>query len=376
MPESDIKAAAILLNLGSPDSTEVADVRRYLDEFLSDERVLDIAAWKRKLILKLFILPTRPKESAEAYGEVWTDEGSPLIVTSKEQHKLVSDQVEMPVFLGMRYGNPSTHDVIKQIKEEGITDLFIMPLYPHYAMSSYETAVVKTMEEIYEQCPEMRTKLLQPFYKDDDYIQALVDSAMPHMEDDDDLLLFSFHGIPERHVRKSDPSHAHCLVREDCCINPHPCHATCYKHQCLATTQAFLEKSGIPKEKTAISFQSRLLRDPWLSPYTDYELERFGKEGIKKIKVMCPAFVSDCLETIEEIGMQGVEQFTEAGGESLTLVPCMNAHPTWIKFLSGRIEQWHNELSHQDEHAHERTHEHQDSHDHHHDHEHDHAPSA
>ncbi|NWK57608.1 ferrochelatase [Verrucomicrobiaceae bacterium N1E253] len=339
------KAAALLLNLGSPDSTSVPDVRRYLDEFLSDERVLDIPAWKRKLILKLFILPKRPAESAEAYSEVWTEEGSPLIVTSKEQQKLVSEQVDIPVFLGMRYGNPSTEDIIRQIVNEGVTDLFIMPLYPHYAMSSYETAVVKAMEEINSQAPHMRTKLLQPFYQDPDYIEALVESAKPHFEDDDDLLLFSYHGIPERQVRKSDPSHAHCLVREDCCENAHPCHATCYKHQCLATTKAFIEASGVPQEKTAISFQSRLLRDPWLGPYTDFELKRFGQEGVKKIKVMCPAFVSDCLETIEEIGMRGVEEFTEAGGESLSLIPCMNDHPSWIKFLSTRIQQWQQTLA-------------------------------
>lgn len=338
------KAAALLLNLGSPDSTSIPDVRSYLDEFLSDERVLDMPAWKRKLILKLFILPKRPAESAEAYSEVWTDEGSPLIVTSKEQQQLVSNQVDIPVFLGMRYGSPSTPDVIRDIVAEGITDLYIMPLYPHYAMSSYETAVVKAMEEINLQAPQMRTNLLQPFYQDEDYIQALVDSAQPHLEDDDDLLLFSYHGIPERHVQKSDPSHAHCLVREDCCETAHPCHATCYKHQCLATTKAFIEKSGIDQSKTAISFQSRLLRDPWLGPYTDFELKRFGQEGVKKIKVMCPAFVSDCLETIEEIGMRGVEEFTEAGGESLTLVPCMNAHPSWIQFLSNRINQWQRSL--------------------------------
>lgn len=334
------KTAALLLNLGSPDSTSIPDVRRYLNEFLSDERVLDIPAWKRSLILKLFILPRRPKESAEAYSEVWTDEGSPLIVTSEEQQRLVSAQVDTPVYLAMRYGNPSTPDVVKQIVADGVTDLFVMPLYPHYAMSSYETAVVKAMEEINARAPQMRTSLLQPFYRDDDYIQALVDSAMPHLEEDDDLLLFSYHGIPERQVRKSDPSHAHCLVRDDCCETPHPCHATCYKHQCLATTEAFLEKSGIAREKTAVSFQSRLLRDPWLGPYTDFELKRFGQEGVKKIKVMCPAFVSDCLETIEEIGMRGVEEFTGAGGESLTLVPCMNSHPSWIEFLSNRIRQW------------------------------------
>ncbi len=332
--------AALLLNLGSPDTTSVPDVRRYLDEFLSDERVLDMPAWKRKLILKLFILPKRPAESAEAYKEIWTDSGSPLVVTSVEQQRLVSEQVPVPVYLGMRYGKPSTGSVVQQMLNDGITDVFIMPLYPHYAMSSYETAVVKAMEEINRQAPKMRTRILQPFYQDDDYIKALVDSALPYLEEDDDLLLFSYHGIPERQVQKTDPSHAHCLVRDDCCETPHPCHATCYKHQCLATTNAFLKKSGISRERIAISFQSRLLKAPWLGPYTDFELKRFAEQGIKKIKVISPSFVSDCLETLEELGIRGKEEFTSAGGESLTLIPCMNTHPSWIAFLSGRIKQW------------------------------------
>ena len=341
------KAAALILNLGSPDSTSVPDVRRYLDEFLSDKRVLDMPSWKRAIILKLFILPKRPTESAEAYKKVWTDQGSPLVVISKKQHELVSELVNIPVFLAMRYGNPSTTDVIQDIISQGITDLFIIPLYPHYAMSSYETAVVKAMEEINTHAPQMRTSILQPFYQDDDYIDALVESAQPHLEADDDLLLFSYHGIPERHVRLSDPSHAHCLVREDCCNTPHPCHATCYRHQCLATTKAFLKKSGINQKQIAVSFQSRLLKAPWLGPYTDFELQRFGKEGIKKIKVICPSFVTDCLETIEEIGMRGAEEFTSTGGQSLSLIPCMNDHPSWIKFLSGRINQWQSSLTRQ-----------------------------
>jgi ferrochelatase len=334
------KPAALLLNLGSPDSTSIPDVRRYLKEFLGDERVLDMPAWKRALILNLFILPKRPVESAEAYEKVWTSEGSPLIVISEKQRQSVSQQVDIPVFLGMRYGSPSTADVIANITSQGITDLFIMPLYPHYAMSSYETALVKAMEEINRQAPHIHKSILQPFYQDDDYIEALVDSARPHLEDDDDLLLFSYHGIPERHVKLSDPSHAHCLVRKDCCDTPHPCHATCYRHQCLATTKAFLKHSGIDEKKTAVAFQSRLLKAPWLGPYTDFELQRFGKEGIKKIKVICPSFVTDCLETIEEIGMRGAEEFTSSGGSSLTLIPCLNDHPSWINFLSGRIKQW------------------------------------
>lgn len=331
---------ALLLNLGSPDSTDVPDVRKYLEEFLMDERVLDMAEWKRKLILKLFILPKRPKESAEAYSEVWTEEGSPLIVTSYEQQKLVQEKVDMPIFLGMRYGNPSTPDVVAEIKKAGVTELLIIPLYPQYAMSSYESAVVRTMEELAAQAPNIKTKLVQPFYNDPKYIHALWESIKPHYEGSGAHLMMSFHGIPERHVQKSDPSHAHCLITPDCCDTCHPAHATCYKHQCLASAKALMAHGGIDEKDVTISFQSRLLRDPWLGPYTDHEIERLAKEGVKKIKVICPAFITDCLETLEEIAMQGEEQFLSLGGEELELIPCLNTHPLWIQWMVDKIENW------------------------------------
>ena len=331
---------ALLLNLGSPNSTEVPDVREYLEEFLMDERVLDIKEWKRKLLLKLIILPKRPIASAEAYSKVWTEDGSPLIVTSRAQQKLVQEGVEMPIFLGMRYGNPSTADVVKEIKDAGVTDLLIIPLYPHYAMSSYESAVVKTMEELREQAPDIQTKLVQPYYNDPDYINALWESIKPQYENSGAHLMMSFHGIPERHVKKSDPSHAHCLVTPNCCDTCHPAHHTCYRHQCYATAKALMAHGNIDKKDVTISFQSRLLRDPWLSPYTDFEIERLAKEGVKNLKVICPAFISDCLETLEEIGMEGKEEFLEHGGEEFELIPCLNTHPLWIKWMLNKIQNW------------------------------------
>lgn len=331
---------ALLLNLGSPDSTEVSDVRKYLDEFLMDERVLDIAEWKRKLLLKLIILPKRPIASAEAYSKVWTDEGSPLIVTSKKQQTLVQENTEIQIFLGMRYGSPSTADIVAEIKEAGITELLIIPLYPHYAMSSYESAVVKAMEELRDQAPDIVTKLVQPYYQDPQYIHALWESIKPQYEGSGAHLMMSFHGIPERHVKKSDPSHAHCLVTPNCCETCHPAHATCYKHQCLTTAKELIKYGGINEKDVTISFQSRLLRDPWLSPYTDNEIERLAKEGVKKLKVICPAFISDCLETLEEIAMEGKEEFLEYGGEEFDLIPCLNTHPLWIKWMVDKIEKW------------------------------------
>jgi ferrochelatase len=188
--------------------------------------------------------------------------------------------------------------------------------------------------------PKLRVDLLQPFYNDPEYIEALVESARPQLDAGYDRLLFSFHGVPERHLRKGDPSHAHCLRTMDCCNSPHPAHATCYRHQCLATVRAFVERAGIPQDRYFVSFQSRLGRDPWLTPYTDHTLRRFGQEGLGKLLVICPAFVADCLETLEEIAMAGRETFEAAGGGHFELIPCLNDHPAFADFLAGKIRAW------------------------------------
>lgn len=334
------KKAALLLNLGSPDSISVPDVRRYLREFLSDERVIDCHPLVRWLVLNLFILPSRPKRSAEAYSKVWLPEGSPLIVTSRKQQQLVQGKVDIPVALAMRYGTPSTPDVIRQLIADGVDELFIIPLYPHYAMSSWETALVAATDIMAAEMPQMRYSVLPPFYNDPEYIDALCASAHPYLQKPHDKLLFSFHGIPERHLRKSDPSHAHCLSRPDCCDTCHPAHATCYRHQCFETVKLCVQKLGLKEGSYFTSFQSRLGRDPWLKPYTDHVIEDFAKSGLKNLLVICPAFVTDCLETIEEIAGENTELFKEHGGESLQLIPCLNEYPAFIEFLAKRINKW------------------------------------
>ncbi|EDY84210.1 ferrochelatase [Verrucomicrobiia bacterium DG1235] len=334
--------AVLLVNLGSPDSTSTPDVRRYLREFLSDDRVLD--TWKplQQFVLNCFILPTRPKRSGEAYEKVWTDEGSPLIVTSKNLQKLVQAKVEPTVELAMRYGSPSIPDAIERMKGNGITNVYLVPLYPHYAMSSYETVVVKVMEEVAERAPEMKVTTLQPFYSEEAYIEALYQSAKPYLEDEYDHLLFSYHGIPNRHLNKADSSKGHCNVVKDCCTTCSPAHATCYRHQVTKTTELFVKRAGIPDDKWSISFQSRLGREPWLMPYTDKVLEELPQQGKNRLVVMTPAFVSDCLETLEEIAMEGKEEFLEAGGEKFSAVPCMNEHPAWIQYLVDKTNDWVN----------------------------------
>lgn len=333
------KDAVLLVNLGSPDSPSTPDVRRYLKEFLGDERVIDVPL-VRKVIVPLIILNTRPRKSAEAYASVWTDQGAPLVVTSRAQQQALAQQVEVPVYLAMRYGNPSIPEVIGQLATDGIERLFLMPLYPHYAMSSYETVVVRVMEVLAQKAPAIQVDLLQPFYNDPAYIEALYTSAKDYLAKDFDKLLFSFHGVPERHLRVSDPSHAHCLARPDCCSRAHPAHATCYRHQCFETVRLFAARAGLREDQYFVSFQSRLGSDPWLQPYTDKTLQEFGQQGMQRVLVMTPAFITDCLETLEEIAEEGQEIFHHAGGKEFCLIPCLNEHPAWIEWMTRRIQQW------------------------------------
>jgi ferrochelatase len=325
--------AILLVNLGSPDSPAVPDVRRYLNEFLMDGRVIDVPWILRRLIVGI-VLINRPKESGHAYSTVWTPEGSPLIVSSRRSVELLQKRVEVPVELAMRYQNPSIESAINNLKAKGATEVLLIPLFPHYAMSSYETAVVRVQELAAKHAPGMKIVVQPPYYQRPDYIAALVASMQEHLAGGFDHLLFSFHGIPERHIKKSDPTRAHCLKVEDCCHTPcAEAHQVCYKHQCVRTAEECIKLAGIPDGKWSVSFQSRLGRDPWLKPYTDFEFERLAKEGVQRILVMCPAFVSDCLETLEEIRIRGKETFVEAGGKDLEQIPCLNEHPLWISTL-------------------------------------------
>jgi protoporphyrin/coproporphyrin ferrochelatase len=327
----------LLVNLGSPDSPSVHDVRKYLREFLMDGRVLD-APWPvRFCVVNLAILPFRPKESAHAYRKIWMPEGSPLVITSRHVQKKLQGRLTKPVELAMRYQNPPIKSALKKLAEKGVTDLLVIPLFPHYAMSSYESAVERVKVIAAKLTPQIKIKIQPPFFDAADYIAALVASAKNHLEGGYDHLLFSFHGIPERHLRKSDPTGCHCLKVENCCEVPSPAHATCYRAQCFKTVAAFVAQAGVPKEKYSVAFQSRLGRDPWLKPYSDMEIEKFPARGIKKLLVICPAFVSDCLETIEEMGIRGLETFRAAGGDEFTLIPCMNEHPLWLDALEKMV---------------------------------------
>lgn len=337
------KRAVLLVNLGSPASTSVADVRSYLQEFLGDERVLDRPGPPfRSILVNQIITPRRAPKSAHAYESIWTEQGSPLIVTSEAvQQKLAAELgAETPVYLAMRYGTPSIGSVIDKIVADGVTELLLFPQYPHYAMSSWETVVVKVYEEAARHGSTLRITSEQPFYEDADYIEALYTVVQPYFAQPHDYVLFSYHGIPQRHLRKADSSHAHCLTVNDCCNTCSPAHATCYRAQCFKTTQALVRRAGLSPQKYSISFQSRLAGEPWLTPYTDHELVRLPQAGFKKLLILTPAFVADCLETLEEIREEGRDTFLGAGGEQFVHIPCLNDHPSYIQFLLGRVTAW------------------------------------
>src|SRR2546430_8824841 len=235
----------------------------------------------------------------------------------------------------MRYQNPSIESAIRSLDRQGVTDLLLIPLFPHYAMSSFETAVERVKEVLAKRAPGISLTVTPPYYNQPDYIEALVASASDCLVRDYDHLLFSFHGLPERHMRKADPTGCHCLVVENCCQLSSPAHDTCYRAQCFKTVEAFVKRANLIKY--SVAFQSRLGREPWLKPYTDHELVRLAQGGVKNLLVICPAFVSDCLETLEEIAMRGRETFVQAGGRDLTLIPCLNEHPLWIAMLEKLI---------------------------------------
>lgn len=334
----------LLVNLGSPDSPTAKDVKPYLDEFLMDPRVIDVPQWLRNIIVRGIILQTRPKKSAEAYQKIWWEEGSPLIVISERFSEKVSKRVEIPVALGMRYGSMTIKKALQELNEKGVDEVLLVPLYPQYAMSSFETVVVKAMEVQQKFFPQMHVTTLPAFYKNDAYIKVLAESIAEGLKGFEyDHILFSYHGIPERHIRKSDPTKFHCKIDGNCCTTNSVAHHTCYRHQCFDTTRRVTEYLGIDADKFSISFQSRLPNDPWLKPFTDIEFERLAKEGKKRLAVVTPAFVADCLETLEEIAMEGKHQFEEAGGETYKHIPCLNDNEAWVKVMADWIETWNEE---------------------------------
>ena len=332
--------AVLFANLGSPDKAEVPEVRRYLNQFLMDPYVIQLPWLLRRIIVSLFVLPSRPKRSAHAYQSIWTDKGSPLVVLSMQLLDKVRQNTSLPVGMAMRYGNPSIEsELVKLARTPGVKEVMLIPLYPHYAESTVLTSIREAERVIAQHRLSIKLVVPQAFYDNPDYIQSLVSSAQPWLANGFDHVLFSYHGLPELHITKADHTGQHCLKVSDCCHTPSPAHATCYRHQVFRTTELFVEATGLQKEQYSIAFQSRLGRAKWLEPSTDGTLKELAQKGVKKLLVLCPAFVTDCLETLEEIEIQGTATFKQAGGESLTLIPCLNDRDDWARTLAGWISQ-------------------------------------
>jgi ferrochelatase len=332
---------ALLINLGSPESPTPKDVKPYLDEFLMDKYVIDVPYLLRAFLVRGLILRNRPEKAAAAYAKIWTDEGSPLVVISKRMYEKVKPQANVPVALAMRYGNPSLMAGLQELQDQGVTEVLLLPLYPHHAMSSTITVLDKAEEIRKKHFPNMKFTSVPAFYNKPDYIKNLSDSIQKHLNGFDfDHLLFSYHGLPERHIRKTDVTKSHCKIDGSCCNTPSPAHEFCYRHQCYETTKLVTEALEIPKDKYSQTFQSRLAGDKWLEPYTDVEVNKMPEKGIKNLAVVTPAFVADCLETLEEIAMEANHQFKEHGGENFLAIPCLNDDDEWCATVSKWINDW------------------------------------
>ena len=323
----------LLVNLGSPASTEIADVRRYLNQFLMDPCVVDLPWLPRRLLVSMILL-RRPQESAHAYASIWWDEGSPLVVITRRVRDALRSRLDMPVEMAMRYGAPSIEQGILALVEQGVGEILLMHQYPQFADSTITTVVREAQRVLTEHSLKVRLTVLPAFHDRPDYLDALAANTQPHLADGFDHLLFSYHGLPERHLRKVDPTGCHCLKTSDCCERPSPAHATCYRSQCVAVSRSMAKHFNLSDDQWSMSFQSRLGRDKWIEPYTEAQLEELAARGVKRLLVMCPAFTADCIETLEEIGDRGREQFINAGGEELVLIPCLNDHPQWMDVLA------------------------------------------
>lgn len=332
----------LLINLGSPEAPTPRAVRRYLREFLGDPRVIDIPALPRWLLLHFAILPTRPRASARAYQKVWTPEGSPLLVHGRALRDRLAKRLgeRFVVELAMRYSKPAIEPAIARLADADVERILVVPLFPQYSAAATGSAIEAIYRAAGARWNVPPLEVLDSYYDDPAFVAAIAAVAreVPGQQRPDHVL-FSYHGLPERQIRKSDPTGAHCFASNSCCETIGSANRFCYRAHCVATSRALAAQLGLRDEDWTISFQSRLGRTPWIRPYTDEILPFLRARGVERLAVLCPSFVADCLETIEEIGIRGREQWQELGGKELILVPCLNAHPKWVETLAGWVRQ-------------------------------------
>lgn len=334
------KKGVLLVNLGTPDSPSTADVRKYLAEFLMDGRVIDVPYPLRALLVRGIIVPFRGPKSAKTYRAIWSDKGSPLMHYSVRSAELLKERLgdEYHVELAMRYQSPSIQSALNKLKAAKVDSIQVIPLFPQYASATTGSIHDKVMEIVrtWQTIPSI--SFLNSFYDDEGMVKNFAENGKKYQPETFDHILFSFHGLPQRHLRKGDDSKQHCLKVDKCCETITENNKFCYSAQCYRTAQLIATELGIPKEKYTITFQSRLGRDPWAQPYTSNVIEHLAEHGAKNILVFCPAFVADCLETIFEIAEEYQEEFVEAGGEKIQLVESLNDHPMWIDTLERLVK--------------------------------------
>jgi ferrochelatase len=328
----------LLINLGTPESPDPAHVRPYLREFLRDPRVLDIPAWQRFVLLNLVILPFRPRRSGEAYEKIWTERGSPLLVYTQALADKVraSMDEDVVVDVAMRYGEPSIRSALARLRSADIDRIIVFPLYPQYSSAATGSSIEKVVLEAAASWNTPYLRFVPPFYDHQAYIDACARVIRPALEAGrTDALLFSFHGLPERHCRKSDDTGAHCLASAGCCDRIVHANRNCYRAQCFATARALGDRLQVDESKRIVCFQSRLGRTPWIKPYTDVVLSELPGRGVRHAVIASPAFVADCLETLEELGIRAVDTFRASGGEELRVAPCVNDDDLWAAGVAG-----------------------------------------
>ena len=333
------RTGILLLNLGTPDAPTVPAVRRFLREFLSDPLVITLPAPIRWLLLNAVILPFRSKISTEAYQQIWTEQGSPLLVYSKQLHEKLQQQLgeKFTLALAMRYGNPTIKNAIKALLTDNCQKIIVVPLYPQYAASTTQSSILETKKILKQLKTNIPVTFLDAFYKHPEYIQSSSEIIADTLKNKAfDKLIFSYHGLPENHIHKV------CQEKQSCDLKA-PCpaiannNAQCYRAQCYATSHAIAKTLDLPEDKYIVTFQSRLGKTPWITPYTDVLLTQLAAQGIKNIAIACPSFIVDCLETLEEINIRARAQWQSLGGDQFTLTPCLNAHPSWVNALTNII---------------------------------------
>ena len=334
------KIGCILLNIGTPDHPTVPSIRKYLKEFLSDPDVIDSSKIIRWMIVNLIVSPFRPKRILHQYESIWTKDGSPLLANSKEFSLNLSRLLpEFNIEIGMRYGNPSILKAVKNLKNLGINDILLIPMFPQYAQATSGSCIQAAKEIIKEEIPACKIKVIEKFYSEDFYIKCLVEKILNSSEYKEcEYLLFSFHGLPERQIKRLDKSRQHCLVKNKCCEEICDSNINCYKAHCTQTVKKVVEQLK-PSIEYSICFQSRFGLDKWISPNIIDVMESLSNKGIKKVAVACPSFIFDCLETLEEIAIRNNETFVEdLNGEYLKLIPSLNNENYWVQDFSEFIK--------------------------------------